>query len=133
MKNAVNSTPQNLENIKALALYVEASVRLVAQHREVCNRMLQQYVKEEYGITLKESVIPFEDESKGTSYFAPDYVHYHIYGDDRLLIILRGTEYFPGRRESKISSFEFDDVAFNNVKKGIIYRVEDLPVLLGKE
>lgn len=129
----MNTTPQNFENIKALATYIEANERLVNQHKDVCNRMLRQYVEEEYGITLGVSVIPLDYDMGGISYFAPDNVSFRVYGDGSMNIILKGTEHFPGMRAVKFSDIEFGDAAFDNVKKGVIYRVEDLPILLGKE
>lgn len=130
----MNTAPQNLENIKALATYIEASERLMNQHKDVCNQMLQQYVEEEYGIILGVSVIPLDDSDMGgISYFAPDNVNFRVYGDGSMNIILSGTEHFPGMRAVKFSDIEFSGTAFNNAKKGVIYRVEDLPILLGKE
>lgn len=130
----MNTTPQSFENIKALATYIEANERLVNEHKRVCNQMLQQYVEEEYGITLGESVISLDYDMVGISYFAPDNVNFRVYGDGSMNIILSGTEHFPGMRAVKFSDIEFGDAAFNNIKKGVvIFRKEDLPVLLGKE
>lgn len=129
----MNTTPQNFENIKALATYIDASEQLVTQHKDVCNRMLQQYVEEEYGITLGVSVIPLDYDMGGISYFTPESVNFRVYENGSINIILNGIERFPGRRVVKFSDIEFGDAAFSNLKKGIIYRVEDLPSLLGKK
>lgn len=40
MKNAVNSTPQNLKNIEALAIHIDANMRLAQKHKRVCQQML---------------------------------------------------------------------------------------------
>lgn len=42
MKNAVNSTPQNLKNIEALAIHIDANMRLAQKHKRVCQQMLEQ-------------------------------------------------------------------------------------------
>lgn len=90
--------------------------------------MLEEYVKEEYNIVLNESVVPLEHPVKGDSYFAPDSVSFVVSEDGSMDIVLGGNEYFPGDKE-----VYFSDVSLDIVKKGVIFRVEDLPVLLGKD
>ena len=129
MKNVVNSTPQNLKNIEALAIHIDANMRLAQKHKRVCQQMLEQYLKEEYHIVLDESVIALEDETKGTFYFAPDVVNFEVEEDDGMKIILEGSQFFPGDKMAYFVSIPLDE----NMKKLFIYRVEDLPLLLEKE
>lgn len=44
-------------------------------------------------------------------------------------IILEGSQFFPGDKMAYFTSIPLDE----RMKKMFIYRVEDLPVLLGKE
>lgn len=91
--------------------------------------MLEQYIKEEYHIVLGESVIALEDETKGTFYFPPDVVNFEVEEDDGVKIILEGSQFFPGGKMAYFTSIPLDE----NMKKLFIYRVEDLPVLLGRD
>lgn len=125
----MNTTAQNLENIEAFALYIDKNMRLAEKQKRLCRQMLEQYVKEEYNIVLDESVITLEDDTRGTSYFSPDAVNFEVEDDGRVLIVLGGTQHFPGDKHTYFVGIALHE----NMKKEVIYRVEDLPILLGKE
>lgn len=65
MKNAVNSTPQNLKNIEALAIHIDANMRLAQKHKRVCQQMLEQYIKEEYHIVFRRKCYRLRRRNKG--------------------------------------------------------------------